>query len=68
MHDKIFLSLTSIFDNQEILLETLKSIKQQTSNITTCYIFLSEEPFLLDKGFPNKIITNKLLNDYFLHN
>ena len=68
MSEKIIISLTSIFDNQEILLETLNNIKLQTITVDACYIFLSEEPFLLDKGFKNKIITNKNLENFLNEN
>jgi hypothetical protein len=64
--DNVFVSLTSIFKNQHILLKTLESIKLQTIKPNKCYIFLSEEPFLLDTGFPNKIITNTKLNNFIL--
>jgi hypothetical protein len=63
----VFVSLTSIFQNQEILLKTLLSIKNQTHTHLKCYIYLSEEPYLLDIGFKNKIITNENLK-LFLEN
>jgi len=59
-----YVSLTSIFDNQSVLLKTLISIKNQTEIPTKCYIYLSEENYLLDKGFKNKIITNDNLKKY----
>lgn len=68
MNDNIFISLTSIFKNQHILLKTLESIKLQTIKPNKCYIFLSVEPFLLDTGFHNKIITNTKLNNFILEN
>jgi hypothetical protein len=59
----VFISLTSINQNQEILLKTLISIKKQTFPPLKCYIHLSEEPYLLDTGFKNKIITNEKLKE-----
>jgi hypothetical protein len=66
--DNVFVSLTSIFKNQYILLKTLESIKLQTVKPNKCYIFLSEEPFLLDTGFPNKTITNIDLMNFIKSN
>lgn len=55
----LYIGITSIFQNQNILLETLKSIEKQTRKPDTCFIFLSLEPYLLDKGFgTNSINTN----------
>ena len=50
---KLYVSLTSIFDNQDILIETIKSILNQTKKSDNIYFYLSENPFLLDKGFKN---------------
>ncbi len=61
---KIYISLTSIFQNQTILLETLKSIGNQTLKPDKIYLYLSEDPFLLDLGFKDKIITNSELNNF----
>ena len=64
---KIFVSLTSIFDNQNILLKTLQSIKNQSLMPNKCFIYLSEEPHLLDKEFPynkNIIIYSRVFNSY----
>jgi hypothetical protein len=59
----IYISLTSIFQNQSILLETLKSIITQSKKPDKIYLYLSEYPYILDKGFKDKIITNiDLLN------
>lgn len=49
-----FISLTSIFDNQQALIHTLNSIKQQTLKPDKCFVFLSTEPYLLDKGFADQ--------------
>lgn len=65
----IYISITSIFKNQEILLKTLESIIVQTKIPDKIYLYLSEEPYLLDQGFKNKKITNqKLLNFLIEHN
>ena len=64
----IYISLTTIFKNQTILLKTLQSIITQTYVPDKIYLFISEEPFLLDTGFTNKIITNNnLLNFLKIH-
>jgi len=57
---KIYISLTSIFQNQNILLKTLKSIKEQTLKPNECIIYLSEKPYLLDAGFKGRILNNDL--------
>jgi hypothetical protein len=57
---KIYVSLTSIYDNQSSLLFTLKSIESQTRQPDKCYVYLSEEPYLLDKGFINKQMNPEL--------
>jgi hypothetical protein len=56
----LYVGITSIYQNQNILLKTLKSIADQTRKPDTCFIFLSEEPYLLDKGFRTKSIVPKL--------
>lgn len=56
---KIYVSLTSIFGNQESLFHTLKSIKTQSLLPDKCYVYLSTDKYLLDEGFKDKIITNK---------
>ena len=57
----IYISLTSIFKNQNILYETLKSIVVQSKLPDKIFLYLSEEPYMLDKGFKNRIITDKNL-------
>ena len=63
----VYISLTSIFKNQDILLQTLQSIMQQTRLPDKIFLYLSEEPYLLDTGFKDKKITNtnllKFIND-----
>jgi hypothetical protein len=65
---EIFVSVTSIFSNQDILLETLKSISAQTLLPTKCFIYLSTDPSIFDNGFVDNIITNINLKDYILNN
>lgn len=67
---KTYISLTSIFDKQDYLIKTLHTIKNQNVLPNKCYIYLSEEPYLLDKGFKNKKINEELFtfinsNDIF---
>tara|TARA_B100001778_G_C18522173_1_gene599408 strand:- start:270 stop:1034 length:765 start_codon:yes stop_codon:yes gene_type:complete len=64
---KTYISIASIFDKQSILLKALKSIENQTVKPDKCYINLSEEPNLLDRGFKDRII-NKDLEDYISSN
>lgn len=56
----IYVSLTSICQNQDILVKTLESIENQTLLPNKCYIYLSEEPYLLDAGFMNKNLSPEL--------
>lgn len=64
----LYISLTSIFSNQSILLKTLESIMKQTLMPNKIFLYLSEEPYLLDTGFENKIITNKNLLKFLENN
>lgn len=63
----VYISLTSIFTNQDILLQTLQSIMKQTKLPDKIFLYLSEESYLLDSGFKDKKITNsdllKFVND-----
>jgi len=63
----IYVSITSIFINQDILLKALKSILNQTRRPDKIFLYLSEESYILDDGFKDKKITNpdllKLIND-----
>lgn len=63
----IYVSLTSIYEKQTQLLETLKTIKKQNLQPNKCYIYLSVEPYLLDTGFKNKNL-NKNLQQYIDNN
>lgn len=64
----IYVSLTSIFQNQNELLKTLQSIKTQIMKPNKVFLYLSEEPYLLDNGFANKIITNEDLHNFLRNN
>lgn len=60
----IYISLTSIFNNQNILLETLQSIVRQSKIPHKIFLYLSEEPYLLDTGFQDKTITYTPLSGF----
>jgi hypothetical protein len=60
----VYISVTSIFQNQDILLKTLRSIAAQSQLPDRVFIYLCEQPYILDKGFSNKIITNTGLLEY----
>lgn len=53
----MYISLTSIFKNQHILLTTLQSIVNQSKLPDKIFLYLSEEPYMLDVGFQKKEIT-----------
>jgi hypothetical protein len=53
----IYISLTSIFSKQSLLVKTLKSIISQTKLPNKIFLHLSENSYLLDEGFKNRIIT-----------
>ena len=55
----VYISLTSIFKNQDILLQTLQSIMKQTRLPDKIFLYLSEDPSFFDNGFKDKKITNK---------
>ena len=57
----LYISLTSIFKNQHILLQTLQSIMKQTRLPDKIFLYLSEESYILDDGFKDKKITNQYL-------
>lgn len=64
----VYVSLTSIFQNQNELLKTLISIQNQIMLPTKVFVYLSEEPYLLDNGFANKIITDEALRNFLTSN
>ena len=57
---KTYISLTSIKDNQPSLIHALKSIQNQTQQPDRCFLYLSEEPYMLDKGFKDKRLNEDL--------
>ena len=54
----LYVSLTSIFQNQSELVQTLTSIINQTLRPNAIHLYLSEQPHLQDIGFKDKKITN----------
>jgi len=52
----VIVSLTSIYDNLAILKPTLESMLVQTKKPDRVLLYLSSEPYLLDKGFKNRVI------------
>ena len=48
---KIYVSITCISQHQQALYECLDSIKNQSVKPDACYVYLSQEPYLLDAGF-----------------
>lgn len=56
----IYVSLTSIFQKQKLLLKTLQFMLKQSLKPDKYYIYLSEEPYLIDKGFKDKKINKEL--------
>ena len=54
----VYISITSIFKNQNELFLTLKSILTQSQKPDKIYIYLSEDKSFFDNGFTNKKITN----------
>jgi predicted O-methyltransferase YrrM len=54
----IYISMTSIFRKQGHLFKTLQSITKQTRKADKVFIFLSEDPYILDDGFKDRKITN----------
>lgn len=64
----VYISLTSIFKNQDILLQTLESIMVQTRLPDKIVLFLSEESYILDTGFKDKKITDSNLLTFINNN
>lgn len=52
----IVISLTSIAGNCKVLIKTLQSLLEQTVLPDAIWLYLSEEPYLLDTGFPGRIL------------
>lgn len=67
-YDQIYVSLTSIFDNQDRLAYSLQSILNQSKIPDQILVYLSETGFLLDTGFVDKTITNEKLYSILVQN
>lgn len=65
---KIYVSLTSIFDNQGRLLKTLQSILDQSLVPDAVFVHLSAEPYLKDQGFPDRRIPHRGLKAFLDRN
>jgi hypothetical protein len=61
IHMKVYVSLTTVKQNEARVVETLQSIAAQTQLPDKCFVFLSETPYLLDSGFANGTIGSPLL-------
>lgn len=64
----VYISLTSVFERQHILLETLKWLSKQTKQPDKIFLYLSEEPYILDTGFKKKKITDADLLNFIKNN
>lgn len=64
----VYISLTSIFKNQDILLKTLQSIITQSKIPDKIFLYLSEEPYILDAGFNKRIFRNNNLLTFLKNN
>jgi len=64
----IYISLTSIFNRQNILSNCLKSIIAQSKLPDKIFLYLSEDSYLLDQGFNNKVITDEHLLNFLNDN
>lgn len=68
-HDTpVYVSVTSIYKNQEQLYLTLNAIKNQSLKPNRIYVYLSEDKSFFDNGFSNKKITNTKLNKLIKNN
>lgn len=63
----IYVSVASIFDKQHVLIKALHSIANQKTKPCKCFINLSEEPNILDKGFKDRKMS-EALNRYIESN
>ena len=61
MFNNLYLSLTSIKGNEISLYHTIKSIANQTVKPDRCFLYLSEEAYMLDSGFKDRKIDDHLL-------
>jgi hypothetical protein len=64
----IYVTLTSIYQNQDVLCKTLKSILGQTILPNCIYVYLSKDAYLLDSGFKDNQITNEDLRELIKSN
>ena len=65
---QVYVSLTSIFQNQDILVSTLDSIMKQTILPDKLFLYLSEDKSFFDNGFTNKKVTNEKLKTLIANN
>jgi hypothetical protein len=63
----VYISLTSIYNTQGYLFNTLQTVLTQSRKPDKIFLYLSEEPYILDDGFKNKEITHTGLVE-LLHN
>ncbi len=63
----VYVSLTSIASNEDVLLTTLRSLLSQSVTPDKIYLFLSEEPYLLDRGFKGRRLRNGVLAQLLHH-
>jgi len=65
MNIPVYVSITSIYERQEVLYQCLQGILQQSLLPKKVYLYLSEDKSLFDNGFVNKKLTFKPL-EYLL--
>ena len=63
----VYISLTSIYNTQDYLFNTLQTVLTQSRKPDKIFLYLSEEPYILDDGFKHKEITHTVLVE-LLHN
>ena len=63
MKESVYISLTTIFRNQEKAYLAIQSILNQTKKPDKIFLYLSEDKSFFDEGFKNKKITNENLLD-----
>ena len=61
MNIPVYVSITSIYERQELLYQCLQGILQQSLLPKKVYLYLSEDKSLFDNGFVNKKLTFKPL-------
>ena len=60
IQQKIYVSISSIFDKHDCLIKSLQSIAGQTLKPDVCFVNLCEHPHNFDKGFKDKKLPEKL--------